>query len=101
MSGIDTFTLSIEDKTYTIIGHIEWSKWYDWSADAILRREPDGQLFYFHDAGCSCNYFADSASAADLKPVYSIAEAIREVSPLNRDKMQKSIDNHGAVETYE
>lgn len=44
---------------------------YEWSVDALIRRNEDGQLFRYTDSGCSCNYpLQEVRSWDDLEPVH-------------------------------
>lgn len=71
-----TITDGVADIQFDVIAKVEDAD-YEWSAEAILRRQVDGALFYFSDSGCSCTYFAESATVADLTLVHKVEEAYR------------------------
>lgn len=68
---------------------------YSWSAEAVLRRQVDGALFYVEDEGCSCNSFGDYLTVADLKPIRRVEDALKLTS--DRENMQRSIDQSASI----
>lgn len=62
--------------TYEIVAEADESGLsYEWHT-AVLLRDGEGNLFYLSGSGCSCNYFGDYETEADLVPVKSLAEAV-------------------------
>lgn len=94
MSGIEERKITHDGITFFIIGAVEDND-YDWSAEAILKRESDGQLFWATDSGCSCYAFGDGL---ELEPIYSIDEGLRKCAQLDRPKMELSIANGGEIQ---
>jgi hypothetical protein len=94
MSGIENPTVTSDGQEYTILGEVSDND-YEWASVAILRREPDGQLFWGEDGGCSCYSFGDDLR---VEPIYSIAEGLRKVEPLDREAMERSLAAGGWAE---
>lgn len=84
----------VQTLTFDVLAHVEDAD-YSWSAEAVLKRRPDGALFYFEDSGCSCYGFADSATVADLTPIHKFSEAL--ALTRDRERLQKSYEQ-GEVE---
>lgn len=91
---IPDHTVSVSDGVqrirYDVLAHVDEND-YSWSASAVLQRPSDGALFWFTDAGCSCNYFGDGATTADLTPIQSMEEAYR-LAGSDRDLLQRSFE---------
>lgn len=68
---------------------------YQWAAEAVLRRQADGALFYVEDSGCSCYGFGENISIADLKPIRKVEDALKLTS--DRENMQRSIDQSESI----
>ena len=83
--------LSISDGvnpvTFDVVAHVEDAD-YSWSAEAVLKRRPDGALFFVTDCGCSCNSFGEFLTVADLKPIRRISEAYKMTS--DRENLERS-----------
>lgn len=90
---IPDFNLTINDGPeqveFNVLGYVDTGSGWDWSVEALIERADDKALFLTSDGGCSCNYFGDYLTVADLTPVFSIAEAMR----LSRDRsaLERSI----------
>lgn len=63
---------------------------YSWSAEAVLKRETDGALFFVEDGGCSCNGFGEYITVADLKPIRKVRDALKLTS--DRESMKRAIE---------
>lgn len=68
---------------------------YEWSAEAVLRRQADRALFYVEDSGCSCYGFGENITVADLKPIRKVEDALKLTS--DRENMQRSIDQSESI----
>lgn len=68
---------------------------YSWSAEAILRRQTDGALFFVTDGGCSCYSFGEYLTVADLTPIQRPEDALALTS--DRENLEKSIRSSEAV----
>jgi len=84
-----TVTLSdgVNNITFDVVAHVEDND-YSWNAEAVLKRRPDGALFYVEDSGCSCNGFGDYITVADLRPIHRFAEAL--LLTTDRERLEKS-----------
>lgn len=85
----------VQPITFDVIAHVDDND-YEWSAVAVLRRRPDGAMFFVEDGGCSCYSFGDNLSVADLKPIHAFSEALVLVG-VDRERLQRSYDT-GAIE---
>jgi hypothetical protein len=72
----DTGTWTVESTTFEIVASAYQSDLSYAFHDALLLKDDEGNLFYFEDSGCSCTYFGEDATLADLTPVKSAAEAV-------------------------
>jgi hypothetical protein len=68
---------------------------YSWSAEAVLRRQVDGALFFVTDSRCSCYGFGDGMTVADLKPIRRVEDALKLTD--DRENMQRSIDQSESI----
>lgn len=87
-----TVTVSdgVQSIRYDVIAHVDEDD-YSWRASAVLRRPSDGALFYHEDCGCSCNYFGECVTTADLTPIFSMDEAYR-LAGSDRDDLRRSFE---------
>ena len=95
---IDDFDLKLSDGDQTVkfavVAHVEDND-YSWTADAVLRREADGALFFVTDSGCSCYHFGENLTVADLQPIFKIEEAYRLTD--DREKLKRSYELGGEL----
>lgn len=87
-------TLKIDDGvqsvTFDVIAHVDDND-YSWSATAVLKRRPDGALFFVEDSGCSCSGFGEYLTVADLTPIHRFSEALA-LAGSDRERLQRSYD---------
>jgi hypothetical protein len=62
---------------------------YSWSAEAVLRRQVDGELFFVTDGGCSCSSFGEFITIADLVPIRKVEDALKLTD--DRENLERSI----------
>lgn len=74
---------------------------YDWNLLEVWRRESDGAIFFYEDAGCSCNGpYEDTRSWDDLvhitsiQPLLSIAQSIYDVTSMERMRFLADVSKH-------
>jgi hypothetical protein len=91
-------TVSLSDGvgqvTFDILAYVADAD-YSWSAEAVLRRQADGALFYVEDGGCSCNGFGEYIDVSDLKPIRRVEDALKLTG--DRENMQRSIDQSESI----
>lgn len=86
---IPDYDMTIDGVEFDTLAQVQEAD-YSWYAEAVLRRKTDGAMFFFSDSGCSCSYFAEGATLADLEPIFSMAEAYRKSS--ERERLKRSYE---------
>ena len=66
----------VKEITFNVVAKVEDGD-YSWSAEAVLKRRPDGAMFNVEDGGCSCNSLGEAITVADLKPIQTMWDAYR------------------------
>jgi hypothetical protein len=84
----------VKNVTFDILAYVQDAD-YSWSAEAVLRRQVDGALFFVTDGGCSCNGFGDYINVSDLQPIRKVEDALKLTD--DRENMQRSIDQSESI----
>jgi hypothetical protein len=84
----------VANVTFDILAYVQDAD-YSWSAEAVLRRQADGALFFVTDGGCSCNGFGEFITVADLQPIQKVEDALKLTD--DRENMQRSIDQSESI----